>query len=64
MIDRIGVWSIVKTKQDNDMIDRTSGVYVENNIELSWLIGLGAVCDKNQIGQQCDLLYRCGLCRN
>lgn len=35
MTDWIGVWSIMKTKQDNDMIDRTSGVYVENNIKLS-----------------------------
>ena len=43
-----------KVIQDNDMTDRTSAVYIENEIELSWLIGLGAVYDENQIGQQHD----------
>ena len=43
-----------KVIQDNDMTDRTSAVYIENEIELSWLIGPGAVYDKNQVGQQHD----------
>ena len=32
-------------------------------IELSWLIELGA-CDENQIGQQCDQSYMCTLHKN
>lgn len=40
---------LTKTKQDNNMINRISVVYVENNIELSWPIGLGADYDENHI---------------
>ena len=47
---------IMKTKQDNDMTNYISAVYVENDTELSWPIGLGAVCEENQIGQQRDEL--------
>ena len=36
-----------KTKQDNDMINRIGAIYIENNIQLSWSIKLGAVYDKN-----------------
>ena len=43
------------------MIDRIGVVYLENEIELSWLIKPGAICDKNQIGQQCNPSYRFGL---
>ena len=46
----------MKTKQDNDMTNHISAVYVENDTELSWPIGLGAVCEENQIGQQRDEL--------
>lgn len=39
----------------------TSVVYAENNIELSWLIGLGMLYDESQTRKQCDqsigLLY-------
>ena len=45
---------MMKIRQDNDVTDPTGAVYVENNTELSWLIGLGANYDKNQIGQLCD----------
>ena len=38
---------MMKIRQDNDMINRTSVVYVKNETELSWLIGSGVVCDKN-----------------
>ena len=29
---------MTKTRQDNDLIDHTSMLYVENETELSWLI--------------------------
>ena len=29
---------MMKTKQDNDVIDHTSVFYIENDTELSWLI--------------------------
>ena len=52
----------MKIRQDNDVIDHIGAVYVKNETELSWLIESGAVCDKNQIGQQRDRSYWCGLC--
>ena len=48
------VFSVTKTIQDNDMIDRTSVVYVENDIELLWPIESGVDCDENHIEQLCD----------
>ena len=42
---------MIETKQDNDVINHTSTVYDENEIGLSWPIGLGVNCDENQIGQ-------------
>ena len=36
------------------MIDRTSVVYVENDIELLWPIESGVDCDENHIEQLCD----------
>lgn len=41
--------SLTKTRQDNNMINRISVVYAENNIELSWPIGLGVDYDENHI---------------
>ena len=41
----------MKTRQDNGVIDHTSVVYAKNDVELSTLIGLGAICDKNQTGK-------------
>ena len=38
---------MTKTKNDNDVIDRIGIVYVENDIELSWPIKSGVICDKN-----------------
>ena len=49
LLDR--VWSMVKTMQDNNMTDCIGTVYAENEIELSSLIKLGAVGDKNQLEQ-------------
>ena len=37
------VQSMIKTRQDNDVIDCISVVYIENDIDLSWLIELGVV---------------------
>ena len=34
------------------MTERTVVIYIENNIKLSWLIGSGAIYDKNQIGNR------------
>ena len=45
---------MMKTRQENDMTERTGAVYKENDIELSSLIGLGVVCDENQTGQHRD----------
>ena len=42
---------MMKTRQDNDVIDRLDTIYVKNETELPCLIGLGIICDKNQIGQ-------------
>lgn len=48
------VQSIMKTREDNNMTNRTSEVYVENDIELSCPIRIGVDSDENQIGQLCD----------
>ena len=45
---------VTKTRQDNDVIDHTDVVYIENETELSWLIGLGTIYDENQIAQWRD----------
>ena len=34
-------------RSDNNVIDHISAVYAKNETELQWLIGSGAVCDKN-----------------
>ena len=55
------VQSMMKTREDNDMTDHTSAIYVENEIELLWPIKLGMACDENQIGQWLDPFYRSSL---
>ena len=42
------VRSMMKTKKDNDVINSIGAFYVENDIELSWLIGPVVVYDENQ----------------
>ena len=54
------VRSVIKTRQDNDMTNCTRIVYAKNESELSWLIRLGAICNKNQIGRRRDRSYRFG----
>ena len=50
------VQSMMKTRQDNDVIDYKGIVYVKNEVELSWLIELSAVYDENQTRQRHDWL--------
>ena len=38
---------MTKTREDNDVTDRTSVVYAKNDIELWWSIRLGAIYDEN-----------------
>ena len=38
---------MMKTRQDNDLIDRVGVFYTENNVELSWPIRSGVNCDEN-----------------
>lgn len=45
---------MMKTRQDNNVIDRIGVIYAENDNELSWPIGLGANYGENQIVQLCD----------
>ena len=47
----------MKTRQDNDVIDYTGLVYTKKETELLWPIGLGAICDENQIRQRRDWSY-------
>ena len=44
----------MKTKNDNDVIEHTSMVYIENNFELSWPIKLGFVYEENHTEQWRD----------
>ena len=48
------VQSIMKTREDNNMTNRTGEVYVENDIELLCPIRTGADSDEKQIGQLRD----------
>ena len=36
-----------KTREDNDVTNRTGVMYVKNDTELSWSIRSGTVCDEN-----------------
>ena len=40
---------MMKIRQDNDMTNGTGAVYVENEIELLWLIRLGTIYDKTRL---------------
>ena len=46
--DRLNyVWFVMKTKQDNDVIDHIGLVYVKTETELLGPFWAGAVCDEN-----------------
>ena len=51
----------LRQRQDNDVANCTSLVYVEIGIELSWTIGQNVVYYENQTGQRHDQSYRCDL---
>ena len=57
------MWSMRKTKLDNDVTDYIGAVYVENDTQLLLLIESGADYEENHIAQLWDWLYRCGLCQ-
>ena len=48
----------MKTKHENDVINRISIVFIKTEIELSRLISSGGVCDENQ--KDNDLIDRVG----
>ena len=37
----------MQTRQNNNVSDHTSMIYVENETELSWSIGSSAICYEN-----------------
>ena len=49
---------MMKTRQNNDVINRIGVVYIKNDTKLSWLIRLSVDCDENQIGLRCDWSYK------
>ena len=57
------VWSMMKSRHDNDVTNHIDVVYPENETMLVWTISLRMVCDKNRIGQQRDWSYKFSLCR-
>ena len=57
------VWSMIKTKKDNNVTNRIGLVYVGIEIELMGSIWSSAVYDENKIGQWCGRSYKCVLCQ-
>lgn len=51
------VRSVMKTNQDNKVVDNISAIYTENETKLPWLIGSSMIYDENQIKQHRDRLY-------
>ena len=47
--DQHQVWSMMKTRQDNDVIKGIDAVYAKNHIELLGPIGLDVAYDENNI---------------
>ena len=41
----------MKSNKDNNMTEHTGLIYTKTEIELSWIIWLGAVCDENHINE-------------
>lgn len=48
---------MMKPMQENDVTDSTNAVHVKNEINLSWPIEPGTVCDENQTGYRHDRSY-------
>ena len=57
------VWYVMKTKHDNDMIDRIGLIYVEIETELLGPSWPDVICCENQIGERCGQSYKCILHR-
>ena len=55
------VWSMIKTRKDNNVTNCTGMVYTKNEIELYKPIRPIFICEENQIGLQRNRSYRCGL---
>lgn len=55
------VQSLIKTRQDNYVIDCTSLVYAKIETELSGPIKLCVVYFENHTGQRCDWSYKFGI---
>ena len=55
---------MTKTRQYNDVTDRTGPLYTKIETKLLWPIRRGIVYGEDQIGQWHDWFYRCDLCRN
>ena len=51
------VWSVIKIKQDKDVIDHIGVIYTVNNNELLWSIGSGTLYNENHTRQQRDYSY-------
>lgn len=58
---RMGV--VFDEDKTSDMTNRTTAIYVENDIKLGDQSDLVLTMIKNKIGQLCNLSYRCGLCQ-
>ena len=52
------VWSMTKTRLDNDVVDHIGLFYAKTKTELWGPIWSDVIYDENQIGQQCDQSYR------
>ena len=48
------VWSMTKTRQDNDVVDRIGPFYAENKIERLWSIWQGTIDEEEHTKQQRD----------
>ena len=53
---------MMKTTQDNEVIDCIGVVFTEIETKLLRPIEPSVVCDENQIGQRHDRSYKSGLC--
>lgn len=58
------VLSMMKTRQANNVTDRTNLIYAENKTNLPCPIKSSVMCDENHIGQRRDQSYKSSLHRN
>lgn len=53
LIEQCAIYEEDKTRQDNDLIDRTSPLYAKHKTELLWPNRWGTIYEKDQTKQQC-----------